>query len=63
MVRTHEENIRQMDDQKNVEEAIILQKEEGMTTYKMAGQCDDRGHRLERKSGGQSRLEKVHQGL
>jgi len=34
-----------------------------MTTYKMVGQCDDRGHSLERKSRGQSRLEKVHQGL
>jgi hypothetical protein len=38
MIRTHEENIREMDDQKNVEGAIILQKKEGMTTYKMVGE-------------------------
>jgi len=48
---------------KNVEEEIFLQNKEGMITYKMAGQCGDRGHRLERKSRGQSRLEKVHQEL
>jgi hypothetical protein len=63
MARTREENIGEMDDKKNVEEKIILQKKEGITTYKMGGQCGDKGHRLERKSRGQSWLEKVHQGL
>jgi len=33
-----------------------------MTTYKVAGHCDDGGQRLERKSRGQSRLEERCEG-
>ena len=46
-----------MDIQKNPEGEIILQKEEGITSYKMAAQCGDGGQRLDKKSRGQSWLE------
>jgi hypothetical protein len=41
---------------------IILQKQEGTTTYKMVGQCGDEGQRLARKRKGQSRLQEICEG-
>ena len=62
MVRTCGENIRGMDVKKNAVGEIILRKKEGMTTYKVAGQCDDGGQSLERKRKGQCRLEESCEG-
>jgi hypothetical protein len=41
MARTEAENVGGTNAQKNVEGKIILQKKEGMTTYKMVGQWGD----------------------